>query len=423
LSHKSSFLFFSILFLCVFGISYYLQFWEAIADKTFQFDDTKSYLEAAENLYLRHEAHLMRPYGYPLLLGLPYLIGQQPTVYWGVFLNIVLWVSTVFLLYNIIKSITNTLWARVCTAFFALNIGNFSLVFQLLSETLFVFCLVLFAFFILKFVVEQKNSWLVYAAFILSYSALVRPIAFNLWFVFIAISAFFILKNTKNTLKSRFLTTFGILSAVLLLVIQMAMMQQKFEVFTITFIDKLTFYHYLGAAAEGLKGEGTEKQREMRGQMQDSLRDSKQYQALCELGTYDMKAQIFNNLPNLFAAWQEGYRDNINGACSIMQHQAEVAKTTTEKCKFELCFDISKVLNQVYTHFLLFLLPVTFFIFYKKIKNPVAALFVILNAITLYCIILCGVSFWQGDRFLVTLVPFALICIACLRNLYVEHKK
>jgi hypothetical protein len=412
LSHKSSFLFFSILFLCVFGISYYLQLWEAIADKTFQFEDTKTYLEAAENLYLRHEAHLMRPYGYALLLGLPYLIGQQPTIYWGVFLNIILWVSTVFLLYNIIKSITNTLWARVCTAVFALNIGSFSLVFQLLSETLFVFCLVLFAFFILKFVVKQKKSWLICAAFILAYSALVRPIAFNLWFVFVAISVFFILKNKENTLKTRFLTTFGILSAGLLLVIQMAMMQQKFEIFTITFVDKLTFHHYLGAAAEGLKGEGIEQVRKVRGETHEALREKKDYQALYELGTDDMKAQVLNNLPNLFRAWQEGYRDNINGACSIMQHQAEVAKTISEKEKFEIFFEISKISNQVYTHFLLFLLPVT-----------AAVLFIVLNAITLYCIILCGVSFWQGDRFLVTLVPFALICVACLRNLYVEHKK
>jgi hypothetical protein len=400
-----------------------LQLWEAVADKTFQFEDTKSYLEAAENLYLRHEAHLMRPYGYPLLLGLPYLFGQQLTIYWGVFLNVILWISTVFLLYNIIKKITNTLWARVCTALFALNIGSFSLVFQLLSETLFVFCLVLFAFFILKFLVEQKNSWLICAAFVLAYTALVRPIAFNLWFVFIAISVFFIFKNTKNTLKTRFLTTFGILSAGLLLVIQMAMMQQKFEVFTITFIDKLTFYHYLGATAEGLKGEGMEQVRKVRGETHTALREKKEYQALYELGTNDMKAQVFNNLPNLFAAWQEGYRDNINGACSIMQHQAEVAKTSTEKEKFEVCFKISQAFNQAYTHFLLFLLPVTFFIFYKKTKNPIAALFIILNAITLYCIILCGVSFWQGDRFLVTLVAFALICAACLRNLYLAHKK
>lgn len=417
MSKKYIYLFFSLLLLCVFGITHQLQLWGAVSDKGFQFTDAQSYLEAAENLYLHQQAQLMRPYGYPILLGLPYCIGLTPSIYWGVFLNICLWFATLFLLYKIIKKGTNSAWAAISTGLFVLNIGNIALVFQLLSETLFTFCLVLFAFFIQKYSLENKDKYLIFAAFTLSFSALVRVINFNIWFIFAGISIFFVLKNNKIGLKERFYTVFGISSAALLLLAQMAMMQHTFGVFTLTFSDKLTFYGYLGTTAEGRKGEGTEKLRNIRGKIQRQMIDNKQYQALYQLGVEDIKEQFVHNLPNLFAAWKDNYIENTNGECLVIQTLFSDTEKTEERAVFSFFMRISKIQNQIYSHIILLLFAITFFVFYKKIKTTASLLLAIVSTIGVYCIVLSGVSFWQGDRFLVPLVPFALIGVACVGNI------
>ena len=425
------FLYFGSLWLSIFAVAYSLQLWDALADPNFQAYDTHSYLEAADFLYNKGETHVMRPFGYPLLLGLPYLLGGKPSVFWGIALNFVLWSGCVWLLYRIIQKQTNLFFTRISVGFFVLNIGTIALVFQLLSETLFTFCLLLFAYFLQLFFEKNTLKHLVFASAALSYSALVRPVTLNIWFLFAAIAVFFIIKNNNVALKTRILNATMVLSAGLLLLMQMTMMQRKFDVFTLTLIDKHTFYHYLGAQAEGRKGLGTDSVRAVRGALLNKLHSEKRYNEIYALGSNDIKEQALRNTLNLWAAWRENHNDNANGESLVimsLRHKKESLQHKKNTSDFDSTISffvaISKAQNQIYTNILLFFVPIALFLYYKKIENAenTQFLFFVLTALSFCCIVLSGVSCWQGDRFFVPLVPFALIGLGVLSTLFFIKK-
>jgi hypothetical protein len=408
--------------LSVFAITYSLQLWDALHDANFQAYDSASYLEASDFLYNKGEAHVMRPVGYPILLGLPYFFGGKPSIFWGVALNFMLWFGSIALLYRILRKATTLIFTRIGVGFFVLNIGTFALLFQLLSETLFTFCLLLFAYCLQLFFEKNNIKHLFFAAAVLSYSALVRPVTFNLWFLFAAIAVFFIIKNKNIALKTRFLNAGLVLSAGLLLLTQMTMMQRKSGVFTLTIIDKHTFYHYLGAAAEGKKGLGLDSVRTVRGALLERFHNEKRYQDIYALGSNDIKNQVLHNTANLWAAWCDNHNDNANGESLVLMALKNKQNTPFFEPIKAFFIAISKIQNQVYTKILLFFVPIALFLYYKKIKNAANTknkndLFFVLTALSFCCIVLSAVSFWQGDRFLVPLAPFAIIGLGCLYNI------
>lgn len=146
--------------------------------------DAGNYWQLGKNLAYEHRLYLVdetklnlrRPPGYPFFLAsLVILFGEHASLYIAILLQIVLWSWAVFLLYQIINNYFSERVAFAASLLFIFepNATYYSL--QILSDTLFVFLLILAIYIFINKRPSSKTSFAV--GLVLGLTTLVRPIS------------------------------------------------------------------------------------------------------------------------------------------------------------------------------------------------------------------------------------------------------
>lgn len=366
--------------------------------------DSYSYIEASNMFFDKFKPHPTRPFGYSFILGLINLVYENPSrdqyIAYSILINLVSWVGSIVLLKKTLSIYFTDKVSFWLTLFSTLSIGNIAIVFQLLSESITVFFLSLISYFIIKYNKSKEFKYLIFAVTGMNLTILVRP-----GFLYLGIISSLILITIlmyKRQVKNKEMSFF--ILSITLIAFQYTMMYKEYGKGTVSFIDKITWYYYLGAESQASKFETTYR----------SVRESrylehskKSYKELSEISNKDLIDQIKNNFPNVIREWMRNLKQNSYvGAYGIKKAKKVHKINSNETYLFtsNLLYKISTMQNKFYI--LLFLLSLLMVVM-NLFKTNVAIY--ILTTIISYVILTSGISFSQGDRFHCILYPLILI--------------
>jgi hypothetical protein len=211
--------------------------------------DEGDYLITAKKLYLNLKVGDGRPLFISTIIGFPLLFGFSEGVIfkWIEFVNLFCWFSTVFLIYKIASKKAEVNIGFLISLLFVFCIGNLAITHELLSESIFIFMLVLSVFLIDKYLMTNKTMYLSLTIALLFLAILVKPLSLGLVFILI----FFFIRKIKDVFFDKF--SFLILFSLSLIFFQMYSLKKDYGNFTISYIDSFTYYNYLGTRADCLK--------------------------------------------------------------------------------------------------------------------------------------------------------------------------
>ena len=196
-----------------------------------------------------------------------------------------------------------------------------------------------------------------------------------------------------------------IYSAVLLVFVQCAGIKYQFGNFTISYVDGLTYYNYLGSKAKCLKEDKIFDQRNNPfGMPHFSAVPWEQKKIAAE----DLKFQLQTNAVNLAKAYADDFYGNAaSGSSYVLECENKLQKTYFETAK-SLLLKTSQWQNVFFTIIGLLL---SIWYFFKRNKP-----FRMMSVFVLYIMASSGISCDQGDRFHVILFPFVLLLAARFLN-------
>lgn len=361
------------------------------------YPDAASYHEAAKNMYVFLDGHNYRPILLAAIQGIPYLFGASDDAIhaFSYYQNLIFWIGFFLVVFALLK-----LYIKPKKAFlFAVGgmffIGNLPFVFYLFSEIIYMFFMILGFYFLAQY--DRKNMFrdLAIALAIFILAMLIKPGSMYLAIVF---TLYFIRRIIRNY-KDKF--AWFIYGSLGLVVIQCAGLKYQFGNFTISYIDAVTFYGYIGERATALKeGDNYQKRADI-------------YSYPCpvqkQMAAADMKDQLFNNTENLIKAYSQNMYENATmGSLCLLDCKNVKARSDFDFWQ-ALLYDISVWQNRIFS-IVTVLLSAACLIMYCR-RNPWIAF---LAFFILYNLILSGISHGEGDRFNVITFPFALILLAIL---------
>lgn len=362
--------------------------------------DSESYMDSAKNLYIFSRGHNYRPILMAVINGIPYLFGasDQAIYDFSFYVNVVCWLAFFLILFEILKD-----FLRPKVAFFfalipIFFVGNAAFIFHLLTENIYMLFIISGFYFLMKYFKTNGFGYLSAGLSIFILSMLIRP---GSKFFAIVLGLFFIRAILKNY-KSKFIWL--LYGSLLLVFIQCAGIRYQFGNFTLSYIDVVTYYNYIGSKAMLLK-EG--KEYTHRTNPRVAYIFSMESKDQKRVASADLKQQLQFNSGNLAKAYFSDVIENsVTGNICI-----EDCKNSKNRINFdfwkELMFSISQWQNRIWTP-IGFLLAV--FYFFKSYKKEVW--FSMIAFFILYTMILSGISCGQGDRFHVITFPFVLILLA-----------
>lgn len=377
-----------------------LNFLLQLDQQTLIYPDCDNYLESAQKMYLKFTGHYYRPMVMAFITGIPYLFGSSDAgiFQWSLFVNIVCWLGTALLLFEIIKHFLaeRTAFVFAILPFFIL--GNVVLNFHLLTENIFVFFIML-AFYLLFRYYKTGSFWyLSLSLSLLLSSMLVKPGA---KFLAIIVTLFFIKEIFRNYKSKSMVFIYG---SLLMIAIQVVGMKAQYGDFTISYIDGVTYHNYIFSKAECFKKGKTYHQiNNPRAEYLFSLDFTDQKKVALE----DAKQQLRNNFPNVVKAYFDNLLENSkSGNPSVFDLKNHQKKSYFSFWKSTV-FDATKWQNRFFT-LLGFLLAVYFGLkYYKKDR-----LYFFVAFFIGYIILLSGISSGQGDRFHLVTFPFVILLSA-----------
>ncbi|MES2746732.1 MAG: hypothetical protein V4648_00040 [Bacteroidota bacterium] len=364
------------------------------------YPDSESYYEAAKNVYVYHIGHNYRPMIMAAINGIPYLFGcSDAFIYeFSYYVNLFCWLATALVLFEILRSFLSDKIAFLFALLSFFFIGTIVLIYHLLSENIYTLFIVLVFYFLLKYY-KTKSFWsLSIALSLLTISMLVRP--GSKW-----LAVLFLLFYSKELL--RFYKTNAALllyGSWLLVVIQCAGIKYQFGNFTISYIDSVTYYNYLGNKAVAYKnGAEFNMATDPRTHYIFSLQPSQ----IQEEAKRDLLHQLRTNSEGLlFAYCSDVYDNTISGSYPLTECR-NIENTSYFPFWKNLLFIISQWQNRIFT--ILGILLATFY-FFKSYKKE--TFFSLIAVYIGYIIGTSGISCSQGDRFHLVVFPFVLILLA-----------
>jgi len=375
------------------------------------YPDSESYYEAAKNAYIYHTGHNYRPIIMAAINGIPYLFGcSDAFIYeFSFYVNLFCWLATALVLFEILKSFVSEKIAFVFALCSFLFVGTIALIYHLLTENIYTLFILLVFYFLLKYY-KTKLFWqLSLAISILILSMLVRPGSKWLAIVFLI----FYLKEFIRFYKSK--AAFLVYGSLLLVLIQCAGIRYQFGNFTISYIDSVTYYNYIGSKAIAhKKGAEFDMSKDPRTFYIFSLKPT-EIQAEVKR---DLLFQLKTNSGNLLWAYCSDVYDNtISGSFPLSENKNLKNKSNFNFWK-DFFFTITQWQNRIFTILGLLLAVYYFFTNYKK-----KVYFSLISFYILYIIGTSGISCAQGDRFHLVIFPFVLVLCAKLYVSKVESQK
>ncbi len=370
-----------------------------IEEQTFLFGDSKSYYIAAIELYTTLNLGDHRPLIISTINGFPLVFGfSNASIFvWSWIINLICWLATILLIFSISKRFVKPIIAFYTALFYIFCLGNLFIVFHLLSETIFTFCLV-FAFYLIKKQIDtSKIKYLIFAISILTLAVMIKPL--SLLLVLVMLLSFY--KRWIDIVKSNYSILFYL--SCCLLFFQMYTMKKEFGNFTVSYIDSHTYYNYLGTRADCIKN-NTEF-------IQGKNERYVYFAALSHadqkrVAATDFKKQLTSNPVNLIKAYCINlFINSTKGSAAVFG--CENKKNSSYFNFFYVLFKaVSKVQNCALT-FIGLLLSLLTLLQWKRNE-----MFFKLAAIVIFFIIfISGISSDQGDRFHIVLYPLILLLL------------
>jgi hypothetical protein len=378
-------------------------FFLQMSSQTMIFPDSDNYLVAAKNLMVFHRGHDYRPIVMSFIYGIPFLFGaSDATVYvFSFYINVFCWLATAVLIFQICKTILQPKTAFYVTLIFYSSVGTFTLLYHLLSENIYTFFIVLTFFLILKYYQCKQFWYLSLALSVLICSMLIRPGSKWLAIVF---SLYFARILFKNYAQKAMLLIYG---SWLLVVIQCAGLYYQFGNFTISYIDSVTYYNYIGSKAMCFK-EGKDYQ-QIDNPRANVLLHLKTRGEIVKVAKADLKQQLKDNKVNLLKAYFSDVYDNtVSGSATVATLENKKQTTFFEASK-TVFFFISTWQNRLLT-----LLGVILSLYYFLKKYKTEVFFAMISTYVLYIVAVSGISSTQGDRFHLVFLPIVIVLLAKL---------
>lgn len=363
------------------------------------YPDSHSYQNSAEDLYFFYKGHYSRPLLMAFITGFPYLFDKNDTVIYSFsfYVNLLSWLTFLIVLYEILKDFLSCKLAFIYTVISVFFVANTAHIFHLQTESIFMLFIVVGFYFLMQYF-KNKNFWCLSIAlslFILS--MLLKP---GSKFLALLFTAYFIRELIKNY-KSK--VTFFIYGSLFAVFVQCAGMKYQFENFTISYIDVITYYDYLGAKAKAF-------------QIKENFNDiwlsraeyiySQEPVEMEIIAQNDLQEQLTNNKYNLIKAYVLNIFENATTGNICINDCKNKANTSYFNLSKSIISALAVWQNQLFS--ILAIIFATFY-FFKSYKSKI--FFSFISFFILYIIFTSGISCSEGDRFNAITFPFVMILI------------
>jgi hypothetical protein len=382
-------------------------FWIEILNFLLQLDlqnrispDSGTYYESAYNLYFFGKTHPLRPSLLALIHGIPFLFGCKGAEFYKVsfYINAFFWLATLCLVFKMVSAYLSKKNAFIITVASIFLVGNTICLFHLLSETIYLFFIVLAFYFLQKYHQKQNFLFLSIGLTIVTLSMLIKPGAMLLAIFFLI----YYRKEILHNLKSKAIVF--LFFSWLFVVIHCFSIKCNYGNFTISYIDSITYYNYLGSKAYFLN-EGKELNQAKNPRMDYIF--TLDYPEMKKVASDDFLTQLKSNKINLIHAYLSDVYDNSTaGNTSLSYIESKKKSPYFEKCKSAF-FSISKWQNRLFSILGFVLAAICFLKHFMKEQFIVLLSFFVMNTI-----LLSGISCSQGDRFHLVIYPFVLLLVA-----------
>lgn len=393
-------------------------------------NDAESYRKASEWLYSsNHFASFGRPFLFPLLIGLPSLLGFSYSEYFVAAMNLVFWFSTVWLLFRATREMSDEKTAFKIALFFASCVSFHCFTFLVHTEVLYALVLLSHVFCLYKYLQHDKERWFYGAVWLLGASVVIRPTLTHFIFILYFILAILVVLK-KVSLKRFVFISLLFLSTIGL---QMLNMYRCAESFKISYIGEVGWYRYVGAYAfnfqkypnQTLDFYAKEWSKEMANRDEGAWLigshytkdDAQRLPVIEKLIHADMIKQLKDNKKGLaFTFLRSLFVNSRSGTQYVLntKNGFNLPYFTTIQSLF---LRISQCQNLINSSLVLFILPILFTKQYKKQGNHLNKVFglaIYSWFIALSVMVFSTIVFTQGDRFHVVTVPLTLFSIALL---------
>ncbi|MBC7607564.1 MAG: glycosyltransferase family 39 protein [Burkholderiales bacterium] len=357
--------------------------------------DSENYKESADFLYHHFQFHYYRPILMAAITGVPYLFGfSDSSLYdFSFFVNMVCWLATSLILFELMKDFLSERKALQLTLFFFLLLGCLVSIFHLLTESLYIFATTNAFYLLSKFYKTRRIVWLSAALSVFILVMLIKPGAQY----FAILLLIYFSKTLFNNRNKSSLVLVGL--ALLLCGIQLCVMKKQYGNYTISYVSGVTYYNYLGAKAISFKTQQPLK--EIQRQRMDSI-FALSYSDQQATGFSDLKKQIRHNSLNLVKAYCSNLLDNARTPSEGICINQNVTKDFHVWFK-KAAFFISKWQNRLMT-FAGIVLALHFFLRARCVN-----FYSLVGCYILYVFFISGFSFYQGDRFNIVFFPFVIL--------------
>lgn len=359
--------------------------------------DEGSYYSAAKNFYLHLKIDDGRPLFISIINGFPFLFGCTglQIFSWILGVNLLCWMGTTLLIFRMGSEKANRKTAFFISLIFLFCIGNLAITYKLLSESVFVFLLVLSIYWINRYTTTSKPKFLTLTIALLLLMALVKPLSIGLAVLLIL----FYIRKWNEIIGNTY--AFFILMSVSLLWVQMYSVKKSQGDFTISYIDSFTYYNYLGTRADCLKNKTEFVQGESeRYAYFTSLTSTEQR----KVANDDFKNQLVHNPVNLLKAYGINmYINSSKGSSSVFGCVND--DNTSYFDFFHFSFKtLSKLQNILFTA-----IGICLSFFYLLTRKRQAIFYLIISVTVLYIFFVSAISSDQGDRFHIVLFPLIIL--------------
>jgi len=365
------------------------------------YPDSESYYEAAQNIYVYYRGHHDRPMVLAALHGIPFLFKASPvfiyTTYTYVF-NFIFFIGFYIVLFQLFLDTISRKKALFLTLFSMTFITLFTSVFHMLSETVFMFFIVLGFYFLNLYFKEKKYGFAVVSVTIFILSMLVRP---GMKYFAILLLLYFAKEIFKNKKQKISWLVYG---SLFLVFVQAAGLKYQFGNFRISYIDTTTYYRYLGTKADFYK-KGIYKF-DVTHNSRATYFSNLSVPDRMEAAGKDFKNQLMSNPKNLLLAFFDDVVENATTGSTNIAEMINLDKSKSFEYWRTVFYKISVVQNIVFS---ILGYIIGFLTLYKnKLKNSYGFIAVFI----LYIFITSGVSFNEGDRFNVVTFPFVILLLS-----------
>src|SRR5215217_4018283 len=167
-------------------IAYFSGYWHFWFTTTQLYSDPNSYFYAAKDLIEKAHPDQIRPLGISLLFSIPLIFSGSLRFFiiLNVLLQLIAWLCTISVLYKTCLLIYSEKESVSVTLLFSIAVSPLAMSFMIMSETYFIFFLILAFYFFSRFIQSGKSNFLLLSYFLFCFATIIRPLTYYLVLLF-----------------------------------------------------------------------------------------------------------------------------------------------------------------------------------------------------------------------------------------------